>query len=167
MTAYRMQAVAVLLAVTTGLGGCYNTYQVPSDEFRKLQSATALAEDGALQERYKDNQDDFAKLLARSESDVVVIQSDKQDKVGVGRETRLFARSEGGRRYQLTPFNFSMVSSQLVASDRDTLLPLSTIKSFEVDLLSTGKTVTMVAAGVLGAAGFIAAIVATAGQKSF
>jgi len=76
-------------------------------------------------------------------------------------------RTDGGRRYQLTPFNFSMSSSQLVASDRDTLLPLANLKSYEVDLLSTGKTASVIAAGVLGAGAFIAAIIATSGSKSF
>lgn len=151
----------------TGMSGCYNTYQVPMEEFRKLQSVAAISDDGQLQEKYKDNQDEFAKLLNRGENDVVVVQGVKNEKVGVGRDTRLFVRSDGGRRYLLTPFNFSMVSSQLVASDRDTLLPLSTVKAYEVDLLSTGKTVVMVAAGVLGAAGFILAIVSSAGNKSF
>lgn len=153
--------------VVTWLTGCYNTFVVPQDEFRKLQSATALSEDGILQERYKDNPDDFAKLLNRAEADVVVVGSVKNEQVGVGRDTRLYVRSDGGRRYQLTPFNFSMVSSQLVASDRDTLLPMSTLKAYEVDLLSTGKTVVLVAAAVAAAGGFIAAIVASAGNKSF
>lgn len=163
----RTTAFATLTPLALALGGCYNTYQVPTDEFRKLQSVTALSEDGQLQEKYKDNQDEFAKLMNRGENDVVVVQSVKNDKVGVGRDTRLYVRSEGGRRYLLTPFNFSMVSSQLVASDRDTLLPLASLKSFEVDLLSTGKTVVMVGVGVLGAAGFITAIILSAGNKSF
>ncbi len=166
MTRPTLAATALLLSLTIVASGCYNTYVVPQEEFRKLQSATALSEDGQLQEKYKDNPDDFGKLLNRSETDVVVIQSAKSQQVGVGRDTRLYVRTDGGRRYQLTPFNFSMASSQLVASDRDTLLPLNTLKAYEVDLMSTGKTVTMVVVALAGAGAFIGAIVVSAGQGS-
>ncbi|MSQ83953.1 MAG: hypothetical protein EXR77_13905 [Myxococcales bacterium] len=167
MTNPAQAATALALACSLLASGCYNTYVVPQEEFRKLQSTTALSEDGQLQEKYKDNTDEFGKLLNRSEVDIVVVQSAKSEQVGVGRDTRLYVRTDGGRRYQLTPFNFSMASSQLVASDRDTLLPLSTLKAYEVDLLSTGKTVLMIAVAVGGAAGFIGAIWASSETKSF
>ncbi len=163
----RLPAIVTLCATGLAMTGCYNTYQVPQDEFRRLQSVAALENDGKLQEQYKDNPDDLTKLMNRGENDAVVVQSVKNDKVAVGRDTRLYVASDGGRRYQLTPFNFSMYSSQLVASDRDTLLPLANIKAYEVDLLSTGKTVTLIAAGVAVAGGFIYAISASAGSKSF
>jgi hypothetical protein len=159
--------VSLALVATLGLStaGCYNTYQVPQDEFRKLQSKNAINSDGRLQEKVAP--DDFAKLQNRGENDPVVVESDKSDKVAVGRDTKVFVRSQGGRRYQLTTFNFDMSKSQLVASDRDTLLPLADIKAYEVDLLSTGKTVTMISVGVLGVAGFVAVLIATSGSKSF
>ena len=163
----RVSALATLAAFSALSTGCYNTYQVPQEDFRRLQSVTAINEDGRLQERYKDTPDELTKLQARGENDSVIVQSAKNEKVGVGRDTRIYVRTDGGRRYQLTPFNFSMSSSQLVASDRDTLLPLANLKSYEVDLLSTGKTASVIAAGVLGAGAFIAAIIATSGSKSF
>lgn len=167
MTSLRSPAIAVLCAVGLSSTGCYNAYQVPQEEFRRLQSATAIEADGRIQERYKDTPEELTKLINRSENDLVVVQSVKNEKVAVGRDTRLFVASEGGRRYQLTPFNFSMASSQLVASDRDTLIPLANIKSYDVDLLSTGKTVTLIAAGVGLAAGFIGWIIQSSGSKSF
>jgi hypothetical protein len=59
-----------------------------------------------------------------------------------------------------------MASSQLVASDRDTLVPLNDLASYEVDLFSTGKTVGIISAGVVAAVGVIVVIVITAGKKS-
>jgi hypothetical protein len=41
----------------------------------------------------------------------------------------------------VTPFNFKITESQLVASDRDTLLAVDGIDAYEVDHLSTWKTV--------------------------
>ena len=157
--------LAMLTLATASLSGCYNTYRVPTDEFRKLQSAGAVIEDQKLAAVL--SPDDIAALEKRGENDLVTVTDDKNEKVGVNRDTRLFVRSEGGRRYQVTAFNFSMASSQLVASDRDYLLPLSEVKSFEVDHLSTGKTVAMVSAGVILATGLIVGIVAASGKASF
>ena len=166
MLQMRPTALLTVLALTTGsLTGCYNTYRVPSDEFRKLQSAMAINEDQKLQEKIPPQE--LEALQKRGENDMVTLTDDANEKVGVNRDTRLFVRSEGGRRYQVTAFNFSMASSQLVASDRDYLLPLSDVKSFEVDHLSTGKTVAIISAGVLVAAGLIVAIVAKSGSASF
>lgn len=163
----RLRPVSFALVASMGLAtaGCYNTYQIPQDEFRKLQSKAAIGEDGKLQEKV--TPEEFSKLEGRGENDLVVVVSDKTDKVAVGRDTKVFVRSPGGRRYQLTAFNFNMSGSQLVASDRDTLLPLGEIGAYEVDLLSTGKTVTMISVGVLGVAGFVAVLIATSGSKSF
>ena len=159
-------ALLTLTALLVGLPGCYNTYQVPSIEFRKLQSRQALSQDRRLAEKLKDAEA-RKKLFTRSANDPVTVKTMKNKLVAVTRTTKIFARSQGGRRYQVTPFNFSMYSSQLVASDRDTLLPLSTLKSYEVDLLSTGKTAGMITGGVVAAAALIAYIYATSGKSSF
>jgi hypothetical protein len=160
-----MRAVAVALLTSLPLAGCYNTYVVPSEEFRKLQSPAAIRQDAKLIERLKD--EETQKLLSRRASDAVTVTSVDQKQVAVTRDTRLYVRSQGGRRYQVTPFNYSMYSSQLVASDRDALVPLANLKSYEIDLLSTGKTAGAVAVGVALAAGFIAYVVASSGKKTF
>lgn len=160
----RFNASAVLVALLASLGGCYNTYNVAPDEFRKLQSSTAVGEDGKLQGKLTPQE--LEVLQTRSENTPVTVKSARGEPVVVTRDTKLFARSEGGRRYQITPFNFSMASSQLVASDRDTLVPLNDLKSYEVDLFSTGKTVGIISAGVVGAVGVIVAIVLSSGKKS-
>ena len=138
-----------LIAVVTAFSflsvtniGCYNTYVVEKAEFSKLQR------------------------LPDGESNVVV-QDARGRGVVVGDSTGLFVRSEGGRRYPVTAFNFKITNTQLVASDRDNLLALSNIASFEIDHLSTWKTIGMVSAGVAGAVGVIVGIILTAGTKSF
>jgi len=159
-------AILAMTSLLSGLTGCYNTYQVPSIEFRKLQSRQALSQDRRLAEKLTKKEDQEA-LMKRGANDAVTVTTLKSQQVAVTRMTKVFVRSQGGRRYQVTPFNFSMFSSQLVASDRDTLIPLANLKSYEVDLLSTGKTAGMIAAGVAVAAAFIITIAVTSGSSSF
>ena len=132
---------SILLFAGTTLG-CYNTYVVSQEEFAKLQQAPA-------------------------DSRTASVTDEEGTEVGVSDGTGLYVRSTGGRRYPVTPFNFKMTSSQLVASDRDTLLPMNELESFEVDHLSTWKTVLLVGAGAAAAAGVIVAIIVTAGSKTF
>lgn len=55
-----------------------------------------------------------------------------------------------------------------MASDRDYIFMLSQIKpEGEVDLLSTPKTVLLIAGGAGAVAGLIVVTILTAGQKSF
>lgn len=122
------------------VSGCFNTYRVSADEFAKLQASDQIPS---------------------------VVQSKEGDKVLVDRDTNLFVRSTGGRRYQVTPYNFKMSSSQLVASDRDTLLALSEVDKYEVDLFSETQTILLISAGVAAVAGLIVVTAITAGSKSF
>ena len=136
------QAIAVIcVGAMMSTLGCYTTYVVPQAEFEKLQ---VTPED------------------RRS-----VVQAEDGSGVEVTEETLIFVRSDGGRRYAVTPFNFKMTSSQLVASDRDTLLALNEIGSYEVDHLSVGLTATVIATGVAAVAGLIAYTILSTGEKSF
>ena len=140
-----MRLVAVFSAVAlcaSGTMGCYNTYVVTQDEFKKLQ----------VKPESKDN---------------VTVKDGKGRDVVVTEGTRLFVRSQRGRRYQVSAFNFKLTNSQLVASDRDTLLMTEGIKAYEVDHLSTWKTVGLVSLGAAALAGVIVAIIVTSGQKTF
>lgn len=162
----RITAIALSLALAlTSLSGCYNTYQVPTVEMRKLQSPRALMSDPVLNEQLQEPE--LQKLVARQAKDPVAVKTKDNKQVAVTPDTKVFVRSAGGRRYRVTPFNFRIAGSQLVASDRDTLLPLATISANEVDLLSTGKTAGLIAVGVGAVAGVIVAIVASSGQKTF
>ena len=127
-----MQVKAVLTAccflLTVVLTGCFDTYRFSPEEFRKLQTPEQVPR---------------------------TVSSVENEKVIVERGTSTYVRSKGGRRYPVTAFNFKMTRSQLVASDRDTLLALSDLQSYEVDLLSTWKTATLIALGVAVAGGLI------------
>jgi len=136
------QAIAIVcVGAMMSTLGCYTTYVVPQAEFEKLQ---VFPEDRRA-----------------------VVQAQDGSGVEVTEETPVYVRSAGGRRYAVTPFNFKMTSTQLVASDRDTLLALGDIGSFEIDHLSVGLTATVIATGVAAVAGLIAYTIISTGDKSF
>ena len=87
------RVVALTVAVAFFSLGCYNTYYIPRSELGTLQEAP--------------------------EAGNATVTDDKGQGVQVDDETRLFVRSKGGKRYPITPFNFKMTESQLVASDRE------------------------------------------------
>ena len=120
---------------------CYNTYYISREQLKELQ----MAEKG----------------------DREVVKSVDGEEVVVEADTRLAVRSEGGRKYPITPFNFTVTQTQLVASDRDTLLALSELRDeAEVQHLSTWKTVGLISLGVAAAAGLVVGLVLTGGEKS-
>ena len=138
-----MKRIVALFTVSVFfLLGCNNTYIVERDEFKKL-------------ERKPDH------------SDLVTISDQSGTPVAVEDSTKLYVRSLGGRRYPVTAFNFSLTEVQLVASDRDTLLMLDGIESFEIDHVSTWKTIGLVGGISAALAGTILAIVLTSGTKTF
>lgn len=141
--ASRLRFVSLITAATfiaSALSGCFNTYRVSPEEFARLQGSDEIP---------------------------LAVQSVSGEKVLVERETNIFVRSVGGRRYPVTPYNFKMTSSQLVASDRDTLLALGEIDQYEVDLFSDTQTIILISAGVAAVAGLIVITAITAGSKSF
>jgi hypothetical protein len=156
--------IAVSLLFSFTLTGCFNTYTIPSVEFRKLQSQEGLAQDRILADKLK--QEEIKGLLQRTANQGVTVKSLKNKQIAVDQETRVFVRKRSGRRLQVTPFNFSMHSSQMVSPDRDHLEPLAELSSYEVDLFSTKKTSGVIAVGVGAAVAFIAMIIATSGSKS-
>lgn len=119
--------------------GCYNTYQFEREEFAKLQ---------------------------RSDQSVVVVTSKANRSVAVDANTALYVRSHKGKRFEVTPFNFKLTESQLVASDRDTLEMVADLKSYEVDHLSTWQTVLLITGGAAAVAGVIVGVIYSAGQNT-
>jgi hypothetical protein len=126
----RVIAIIVLVSFVTGVGGgCYNRYYVPMGELQKLQS---------------------------SETGTATVQDEKNRVVTVKETDRLAVRSVGGKRYPLTPFNFQLTESQLVASDRDYILDLNSLRpQAEVEHLSKWQTATLVTIGVLAIGGVL------------
>ena len=129
------RVVAMTVVASMLVMGCYNTYTIPRSELKQLQELPA---DGNAAATVKDDQG----------AEVVV----KDD-------TNLFVRSLGGKRYPITPFNFKMTESQLVASDRDYILDMNGLTDKgEVDHVSTWKTALWITAGVVIAGGLIGVI---------
>ncbi len=122
------------------LGGCFNTYQLTQEEFSRLQA---------------------------SEEIPLTVKVKSGEELVVDRDTPIFVRSEGGRRYPITAYNFKMTPSQLVASDRDTLLAIGELKNYEVDLFSETQTILLIVGGVAIVTGLIVVTAITAGSKSF
>lgn len=135
---YRCTAFITLAAFFL-FSGCYNTYSLQQEEFSKLQRA--------------------------DESGNSKVSSKAGKELTVTRDSSLFVRSEGGRRYPITPFNFKVTNSQLVAPDRDHILMLDQVKSYEVDVPSTNKTIALIAGGALAATGLVVGLFLTQGEK--
>lgn len=137
----RFRCTSILALAVFSLSACYNTYQIPKDDFVKLQRV--------------------------EEGDGVLVKAQDGAQLEVTRQSSLFVKSETGRRYPITPFNFKVTSSQLVAPDRDYILMLDQLKAYEVDVPSAGKTAALIGAGAAVAAGLIVILVLTSGEKSF
>jgi hypothetical protein len=126
----KVVASVVLVSFVTSVGsGCYNRYYVPMSELQKLQS---------------------------SETGTATVQDTKNRTITVKETDRLAVRSVGGKRYPLTPFNFQITESQLVASDRDYILDLNSLRpQAEVERLNKWQTATLVTLGVLAIGGVL------------
>ncbi len=133
--------VALLMVLTFGSFACYTSYHISMDQLKELQA---------------------------SDQAVKIVDTEEGKKVEVSQNTRLFVRAVDGKRWPITPFNFKVTNSQLVASDRDYIFMTNQLKpKGEIDLLSTFKTVGLIGLGAAAVTGLIIVTVATAGKKSF
>ena len=138
--------VALLILTAFASYACYNTYYISLDELKQIQNA--------------------------DQGTRVSVTSDKGDKVVVETTSRRFVRDVDGKRYPITPYNYYISNAQLVASDRDYIFMLNQLApenapKGEIDLLSTGKTVGLIALGVGAVTALIVVTAVTAGRKSF
>lgn len=169
---HRLRATALLTTLAFAaatLAGCFNTYRVSPEEFATLQTAEEIpvtVRTGAVSEACTGGASTDADPMTDAPA-----ATDEQcgggEQVLVDRDTSLYVRSTGGRRYQVTPFNFKMTGSQLVASDRDTLLSLGEIESYEVDVFNETNTILLISAGVAAVVGLVVVTAITAGSKTF
>jgi len=120
----------------------------------------------ACHSTYLVNPDQFARLQRAGETPVQKVESISGAELEVTSDSKIFVRSTGGRRYPITPFNFMMTGSQLVAPDRDYILMTDGIGSYEVDVPNANKTIMLIGAGVLAVGGAIGLIIFTQGQKT-
>lgn len=133
--------LALLILLSFGSFACYTTYHISMDQLKELQATN---------------------------EGKAVVDTEEGTTLEVTQNSRLFVRDVEGKKWQITPFNFKVTASQLVASDRDYIFMTSQLENKgEVDRLSTIKTVGLIAAGVLGVGGFIAWTAITAGQGTF
>ncbi len=133
--------IGIFLLIMFAPAACYNTYYISRAEMEKLE---------------------------RSDKTSVWVKDIHGKRIQVKETSRLFVRSKGGKRYQLTPFNFKLTKQQLVASDRDYILDVNGLKEGgEIDTPSIWKNALWISGGVLAVAGLIIAVVLTSGSKSF
>jgi hypothetical protein len=152
--------LALLVLLSFGSFACYTTYHISMDQLKELQAA----DDGKTVVETREG----ATLEITHDSRLFV--SDYSCDLEVTVTTPFFNETscEREKRWQLTPFNFRVTASQIVASDRDYIFMKSQlVPEAQVDRLSTVKTVGLIAAGVLGVGGFIAWTAITAGQGTF
>lgn len=125
--------------------GCYNTYRIPTSQLEALQAPP-------------------------EQGDSITVTDEKGQQVQVKDDSRLFVESDGGKRYPITPFNFKLTESQLVASDRDYILARDGLKDGgEIELVSTWKWALGITGGVVLAGaliGLIAWAATTSGGES-
>ncbi len=120
--------------------GCYNTYGVSLQELGKAQETAGRSQ--------------AVKLKTTTDEEVLVTENSK---IGV--------TDTDGTYHAISPFNFTLTSSQLVAPDEDFLIPVSAVKTGNVKVVSASKTTWLVVAGVVALVGAGAAIALTADEK--
>jgi hypothetical protein len=121
--------------------GCYNTYRISGDQLEKLQMPPETGESAT-------------------------VADEKGQQIEVKDDSRLFVTSNGGKRYPITPFNFKMTESQLVASDRDYILARDGLKNGgEIEQVSTWKWALGITGGVV-LAGAVIGLIAWAAVSS-
>lgn len=98
--------------------GCYNTYSVSMDEFKKIQEA-----DGA---------------------EFKLIKTEDGKEITITENSRVGVKDINGRYYPISPFNFTINSTQLVAPDEDLLLSSKAIEDANVKLVDPTNTALLI-----------------------
>ena len=85
--------------------------------------------------------------------------------VAVNTASPMYVLTEGGEKLRVTPFNFAVTDTQVVAPDYDLLVPISDVKGGEVQTFSGWKTGLMIAGVTALAVGFFVGIQLTADEE--
>ena len=126
-----LRIAAVLAGVAITQVACYNSYRITPDELGKLQSGNT--------------------------AESVTVTTEKGD-VKVGATTPITVLTAGGEERSVSPFNFIISDTQLVAPDYDLLVPRDQVEGAKVLEFAKGKTALLIAGSILAAAGSFAAI---------
>lgn len=122
------QALSTLMILTMVFQtGCYNTYTVKMDEFRKIQES---------------DEDSFKNIKTEDGQEITITENSR---VGV--------TDINGRYYPISPFNFTLNQRQLVAPDDDLLLSTRQIKNTNVKLINPTNTTLLIVGSALALAG--------------
>ena len=125
--------LAIMLAVMFCQYGCYNTYNVPIKELAKAQEG--------------------------GEASVVEVKAASGETIAVSKNTKIGVQDKSGSLVPISPFNFTLGPTQLIAPDEDLLISRNAIQNGYVKQVSTGKTVLLVVLGlgaIIGGGLFVA-----------
>lgn len=130
----KLTLITLFVFAAAASSACYNTHTISKTELAKLSSG---------QEQFK----------------VTVVDNDGEE-FDISAETPLEVQTTDGSSYRITPFNFLMSDTQLVAPDYDLLLPANAVSetnAAEVRDFSYGKTFGLIGGiAVAVAGGFVA-----------
>lgn len=129
----RLVGAAILLSFAHL--ACYNTYTIPRQELDRLESG--------------------------QEREDVEVQSVDGEIVEISPETPLEVQTTTGETHRVTPYNFLLSESQLVAPDYDLLLQADAVASADIREISYGKTFGLVGGIVAAVAGGFVALALT------
>lgn len=124
-----LRALIPLLLVTFVQLGCYNKYRISTDELGRLQST----------------------YIGATET---VTAGDKE--ISISATTPIRVVTNDGSTYSVSPFNFVLSETQLVAPDYDLLLSRDNLVGADVSEFASGKTIGLITGVTLAAiAGFV------------
>ena len=118
---------AILMVLGVAQIGCYNTYNISLDELGKAQEGGSL---GAVKVKTENGQD-----------------------IVVSENTKIGFTTKDGTYLAISPFNFTMTPTQIIAPDQDLLWSVKDIGSGNVKQVSGTKTVLVVVAGLAAVVG--------------
>jgi hypothetical protein len=128
-----------LVGVMLAQYGCYNTYNVSLTEMKKAQYGGDIT--------------------------AIQVSTEGGEDIVVSEDTKIGVTSRSGEYFAISPFNFTLDDTRLIAPDEGFLLSTKQIETGNVKQVSTGKTVGLVLGGLLAVIGGAVGIINTAGEK--
>ncbi|MFT4703840.1 MAG: hypothetical protein ACI81R_001533 [Bradymonadia bacterium] len=117
---------------------CYKSYTITTDELEQLQSSN----------------------IAES---VTLPTADGEVEVSVA--TPITLQIADGENHRLSPFNFTMNESNLIAPDYNLLVTRSNIEGARVQQFSKGRTIALIVGSIVAAGGLFAVVTLTAPEE--
>ncbi len=118
----RKSLAVMMIVVMVGQFGCYNTYRISLEEMQKAQYGGDL--------------------------NAVAVSTEEGTEIVVSEDTKIGVTTRGGDYWAVSPFNFTLDKSRLIAPDEDLMLDSAEIETGNVKQVSAGKTVGLVLGGL-------------------